>query len=152
MATSPGKWSVLRTIVTAWLVVGSLDISSAFVIWISRGRAITRGLQVIASGLLGSRALQGGMVTAGVGLALHFFIALVVVAVFCIASRAIPTMKNQAVLAGVLYGIAVYLVMYWIVLPNAFPKFRHSLANDSLEFAIHIVLIGLPTALIARRS
>ena len=43
------------------------------------------------------------------------------------------------------------MVMYWIVLPTAFPTFRHRLSNELLELAIHICLIGLPTAFIVRR-
>jgi hypothetical protein len=41
--------------------------------------------------------------------------------------------------------------MYWLVLPRAYPKFRHALGNDLLAMAIHVVLIGLPTALTIRR-
>jgi hypothetical protein len=51
----------------------------------------------------------------------------------------------------VIYGLGVYLVMYWLVLPRAYPKFRHALGNDLLAMAIHVVLIGLPTALTIRR-
>jgi len=102
--------------------------------------------------LLGPATFEGGFGTAAMGLALHFFIALVVVLVFYAASRKIRVLREHAALSGVLYGVAVYLVMYWIVLPAAFPKFRHSLSNDPLAIAIHIVLIGLPTALILRRA
>jgi len=52
---------------------------------------------------------------------------------------------------GALYGVGIYLVMYWVVLPTAFPSFRHRLSNDALAIAIHIILIGVPTALIVRR-
>ena len=41
--------------------------------------------------------------------------------------------------------------MYWIVLPAAFSTFRHRPSNELLELAIHICLIGLPTAFIVRR-
>ena len=145
------KSNALRTIVTAWLVVGILDISSAFIIWISRGVSLKHGLQGLVLPVLGPATFEGGFGTAGLGLALHFFIAFVVVVVFYAASRKILLLQEQAALAGVLYGIAVYLVMYWIVLPAAFPKFRHSISNDAMAIAIHIVLIGLPTALILRR-
>ena len=151
MNTAAGKPNALRTILPAWLVVGTLDISSAFIIWISRGVSPKRGLQGLVLPLLGPSTFEGGFGTAGLGLALHFFIAFVVVIVFYAASRQIPLLGQQAFLAGVLYGIAVYLVMYWIVLPTAFPKFRHSISNDALAIAIHIVLIGLPTSLIVGR-
>ena len=141
----------LRAILTAGLVVGVLDVSSAFVIWWQRGVALQRGLQGIAAGLLGTRSFEGGMATAGLGLVLHFFVAFVVVSVFYLANRRMPFLTKQPVVWGVLYGIGVYLVMYWIVLPSAFSTFRHRLSNELLALAIHICLIGLPTAFIVRR-
>jgi hypothetical protein len=54
------------------------------------------------------------------------------------------------VVSGVLYGIGVYILMYWFVLPTTFPTFRHRLWNELLAVAIHISLIGLPCALIVR--
>jgi hypothetical protein len=41
--------------------------------------------------------------------------------------------------------------MYWFVLPHVFAKFRHSVSNDLIAVGIHMVLIGLPTALVTRR-
>ena len=141
----------LQAILTAGLVVGVLDISSAFVIWWQRGVALQRGLQGIAAGLLGAKSFEGGMATVGLGLVLHFFVAFVVVSIFYLASRRMPFLTKQPFAWGVLYGIGVYLVMYWIVLPSAFSTFRHRLSNELLELAIHICLIGLPTAFIVRR-
>jgi ACR3 family arsenite efflux pump ArsB len=137
-----------QAIIVAWLVVGALDITSAFVIATIKGTGSIRMLQGIASGLLGRRSLEGGLPTAGMGLAIHFFIALVVVLVFYVASCKINFLTEQPVLAGLLYGIAVYLVMYWIVVPLAIPIARHSISRDVTAIIIHMVLIGLPTALV----
>jgi hypothetical protein len=145
------NFRALRAIITASLVVGVLDILSAFVIWWQRGVALQRGLQGIAAGLLGTKSYERGMATAGLGLALHFFVALVVVSIFYMASRKIPFLTKQPFVSGVFYGIGVYLVMYWIVLPTVFSTFRHRPSNELLELAIHICLIGLPTAFIVRR-
>jgi hypothetical protein len=145
------NFGALRAIVAAGLVVGVLDISSAFVIWWQRGVALQRGLQGIAAGLLGANSYEGGMATAGLGLALHFFVAFVVVSVFYLASRKIPFLMKQPLVSGAFYGIGVYIVMYWFVLPTAFPTFRHRLWNELLAIAIHICLIGWPTAFIVRR-
>ena len=145
------KFGALRAIVTTGLVVGVLDISSAFVIWWQRGVTIQRGLQGIVAGLLGVKSYEGGMATACLGLALHFFVAFVVVSIFYLASRKIPFLTQQPLLSGALYGIGVYIVMYWFVLPTAFSSFRHRISNELLAVAIHISLIGLPTAFIVRR-
>jgi hypothetical protein len=139
-----------RAVITAGLIVGVLDISSAFVIWWQRGVGARRGLQGIAAGLLGASSYEGGLVTAALGLALHFFVAFMVVSVFYMASRKIEFLTMHPIVSGVLYGVGVYLVMYWLVLPLVFPTFRHRLGNDLLAVAIHISLIGLPCALIVR--
>jgi hypothetical protein len=145
------NFRALHAIVTAGLVVGVLDISSAFMIWWQRGVAVQRGLQGIAAGLLGTKSYEGGMTTACLGLALHFLVAFAVVSIFYLASRKIPFLTKQPLVSGVFYGIGVYIVMYWFVLPTAFSTFRHRLSNELLEVAIHICLIGLPTAFIVRR-
>src|SRR5262245_11395487 len=121
-----------RAILTAGVIVGVLDISSAFVIWWQRGIGSRRGLQSIAAGLLGANSYDGGLVTAGLGLAVHFFIVFVVVCVFYLASRKLEFLTLHPVVSGVLYGICVYVVMYWFVLPVAFPTFRHRVGNDLL--------------------
>src|SRR4030095_4979927 len=143
--------ATFRAILTAGLVVGVLDISSAFVIWWQRGVGLRRGLQGIAAGLLGANSYNGGLVTAGLCLAVHFLVAFVVVSVFYVASRRIEFLTIHPVMSGVLYGIGVYIVMYWFVLPMVFPTFRHRFWNELLAVAIHISLIGLPCALIVRR-
>ena len=140
-----------RTIVTAGLVVGVLDICSAFVIWWQRGVALRRGLQGIAAGFLGPNSFDGGLVAAGLGLALHFLVAFLVVSIFYLVSRKIEFLTIHPVVSGVLYGIGVYIIMYWFVLPWAFPTFRHRMWNELLAIVIHISLIGLPCALIVRR-
>ena len=138
----------LRAIVTAWLVVGVLDITSAFVIATIKGTGSIRMLQGIASGLLGRPSFDGGLLTAGLGLAIHFFIALAVVSAFYIASQKINLLVRQPVLSGFLYGIAVYLFMYWIVIRLVFPNARPSLSRDVTAVLVHMFLIGLPTALV----
>ena len=58
---------------------------------------------------------------------------------------------QHAVVSGLLYGIAVYMFMYWMVVPLAFPNARHSMSRDVTAVIIHIVLIGLPIGLVVRR-
>ena len=151
MTSPPQKSTAVPTIATGGLIVGILDITSAFITWWCKGVQPVRGLQGIASGLLGSQSYQCGLATAGLGLAIHFFVAFMVVTVFYIGSCKFSFLTRHAVVSGLLYGVAVYLFMYWFVLPQVFPKFRHSVSNDVLAVAVHMFLIGLPTALVVRR-
>jgi uncharacterized membrane protein len=151
MTSPPKKSTVVPAIAIGGLIVGILDITSAFITWWCKGVRPVRGLQGIAAGLLGSQSFQGGVATAGLGLTIHFFVAFMVVIVFYVASRKFQFLTRHAVVSGLLYGVVVYLFMYWFVLPNVFPKFRHSISSDVLAVVVHVVLIGLPTALVVRR-
>ena len=139
-----------RAIASASLIAGILDITSAFVIAELKGTGSIRMLQGIASGLLGPRSFEGGMATAGLGLAIHFLIAFTAASVFYAASRKLTFLTQHAVTSGLLYGIAVYLSMYWIVVPLAFVNARHSVSRDVTAVIIHMLLIGLPISLIVR--
>jgi uncharacterized membrane protein YagU involved in acid resistance len=140
-----------HTIVLAWLVAGILDITSAFVIAGIKGTGSIRMLQGIASGLLGKRSFEGGLLTAGFGLAIHFFIAFTAAALFYLVSRKFRFLIEHAIVAGLLYGIAVYLFMYWIVIPLVFPNAHSSLSRDVTAVCVHMSLIGLPISLIVCR-
>lgn len=141
----------LPTIASAGLIAGILDITSAFVIAGIKGTGSIRMLQGIASGLLGPRSFEGGMATAGLGLAIHFLITFTAAAVFYAASQKLSSLTQHVIVSGLLYGIAVYIFMYWMVVPLAFPNARHSMLRDVTAVIIHIVLIGLPIALVVRR-
>jgi len=138
----------LPTIALAGLIAGVLDITSAFVIAGIKGTGPTRMLQGIASGLLGQRSFEGGMATAGLGLGIHFLIAFTAAAVFYAASRKFSSLTQHPVVSGLLYGIVVYIFMYWVVMPLAFPTAHHSTSRDVTAVIIHIILIGLPISLV----
>ena len=108
-------------------------------------------LQGIASGLLGSQSFEGGLATAGLGLAIHFLIAFAAATVFYTGSRRISFLTQHAVASGLLYGIAIYVFMYWLVVPLAFAQARHSISRDVTAVIVHMLLIGLPIALVVRR-
>jgi len=140
-----------RAIAITGLIVGTMDITSAIIITLSRGSTVTRLFQFIASGLLGQQAFQGGTAIAALGLALHFVIAFTLVAVFYAASRSIAFLRDYAVVSGIIYGLVVYAVMNLVVLPLSAARPRHSLTGDLIQIGIHMFVIGLPTALLIRR-
>jgi len=139
-----------RAIAITGLIVGTMDITSAIIITLSRGSTVTRLFQFIASGLLGQQAFQGGTAIAALGLALHFVIAFTLVAVFYAASQSVAFLREHAV-SGIIYGLVVYAVMNLVVLPLSAARPRHSLTGDLIQIGIHMFVIGLPTALLIRR-
>ena len=141
----------VRVIAITGLIVGAMDISSAFILAISRGSTTTRLLQFVASGLIGPKAFEGGASAAALGLGLHFVIAVGLVAVFYAASRSIAFIPSHPAMSGLIYGLIVFGVMNLIVLPLSTAKPRHSLTGDLIQIGIHMFVIGLPTALLVRR-
>src|SRR5437870_10545787 len=127
MNVSREKSWTIPAIAIAGLIAGVLDITSAFVIAEFKGMGSIRMLQGIASGLLGPQSFEGGMATAGFGLAIHFLIAFTAAAVFYVGSRQFSFLTRHAIASGLLYGLAVYLCMYWVVVPLAFVNARHSI-------------------------
>jgi hypothetical protein len=140
-----------RAIAITGLIVGTMDITSALIMAVARGSTPLRLLQFVASGLLGRRAFDGGAATALAGLAIHFAIAFTVVIVFYIASRGISFLLEHPVISGIVYGLLVWLAMNFIVLPLSAAKPRHALVPDLIQIAIHMFIIGVPTALLLRR-
>jgi zinc transporter ZupT len=139
----------LPAIFWAGFTCGLMDISAAFITWWPKGILPSRILQGIASGLLGPDAYNRGCPTAALGLALHFFIAFSAAAVFYLASRKLSYLTQHPVLSGALYGVSVYLVMYWIVMPLS--RYRHrpfTLSSTTIAIVTHIICVGLPISLI----
>ena len=151
-AVTPGSSRAFPAIAWATLIAGVLDISSAFILAYPKGVGPIRVLQGVAAGLIGREsAIKGGLATAGLGLSIHFFIAFVVATVFYVASRKLVFLTQRPVISGLVYGVAVYGFMYWIVMPLAYPVVHPSLSRDVTAVCVHMFLIGLPISLIVRR-
>jgi hypothetical protein len=144
--------SVASAIAWDGLACGVLDITAAFVVYGFFGAKPIPLLQGIAAGLLGPRARSGGLPTGAFGLLCHFVIAYLAATVYCLASRWIPFLLSQAMVAGALYGVAVYFFMNRIVVPlSAARKYPFSLEMMLIGLTIHIFCVGLPIAIAARR-
>ena len=137
----------------AGFMCGVLDITAAFVVYgLFFGAKPKPLLQGIASGLLGAKAFDGGVVTALLGILCHFVIAFGAAAVYFLASRAVPILLQHPVFSGVLYGVTVYFFMNRIVVPlSAIGQTRFSLKSMIIGVVIHIFCVGLPISLIVYR-
>jgi hypothetical protein len=142
-----------RALLLGTLTVGVLDAADAMIFFGLRGVSPVRVLQSIASGLLGRAAFRGGLVTAAMGTALHFFIAFGIVAVFFAASRRMPWLLRRPVVSGLGYGLLAYLVMSQVVVPlSAAPVGPRTTAVVLNGILIHMLGVGLPAALFARAA
>jgi hypothetical protein len=142
-----GKSNAWLAIGVGGLIAGTLDLTSAFIIF---GRGVPRA---IAGGLLGPMAFHGGAAVYALGVFLHYFIALSAAAVYYAASRRLRFMTEHALVCGLFFGIAIYLVMNLIVLPLSALHVTHPPALRSMiqGLLVHMVIIGLPISFSARR-
>lgn len=110
-----------RRLLVATILAGTLDITYACVVSYFRGRMPMAVLQSVASGWLGPAAYSGGIGSALLGLATHYGIMSVMAATFGWAAARIARLRRRPWSSGLLYGAALYAVMYGIVLPLRFP-------------------------------
>ncbi|MBS1793882.1 MAG: hypothetical protein JSS81_08505 [Acidobacteria bacterium] len=144
-----GAW---QAIVFGGLVAGALDITAASVnAWLRAGKSPFWTFQSVAGGLYGSETFNGGWRTAALGLIIHFLIATTAAAVFFLASRRLKFMTEKPFLSGPLYGVAVYVFMYFGVLPLTPLNITYTLTGVLTAVVIHIFCVGLPIALVVRR-
>lgn len=145
--------TLTRAVVLGGLTVAVLDGLDAVIFFGLRGVAPVRIFQAIAAGLLGRQAFQGGMGTAALGLVLHLIIATSIVAVACLLARRFPPLIRHPLIAGAVYGIGVWLVMNFVVIPlsAAMPAARSApvVINGLL---VHVVGVGVPALLFARAA
>jgi hypothetical protein len=142
-----GRQNLLRPILVGGAVAGTLDLTSAFITY---GR---NNPKIIAAGLLGMGAVRGGAAVWILGVVLHFLIAFTAAAVYCLASRRLPFLRDHFLVCGLFYGIAVYLVMNLIVLPLCAFHYTgpYQLRGLLQGILVHMFIIGLPIAYSLRK-
>ena len=141
------------TVLTAGLIAGALDILAAFVVYGRLGATPVGILKSVARGLVGARATTGGLDIAALGLVLHFFIACGAAAVYYAASRQWPALNRRPVVSGVVYGVVVWLVMNYVVVPlSAIGRFPTFTTVTAIIIVVHMVCVGLPIAMVVSRG
>ena len=143
--------SIVKPILAATLLCGTLDILLAIILTASRGKDVGNMLRSVGSGPFPSAT---GMGSAGaiLGLAVHFGLMAIMVAVFVVAARSMPRLLDNPWVSGLLYGLITYVVMNLIVVPLRFPAaWPPSTLSIATQLFAHIALVGWPTAFIARK-
>lgn len=155
LTTTKNKQQLLQpailTIILAWLVAGTFDISYAIITWGPVFGKITAAqlLQGIASTLMGKDAFAGGTPTALIGLAMHYGIALAWTLLYFFIYPHIPLLARNKWISGIVYGVVVWGLMSIVIVPlvtgrawtyNTVP-FLKSIAPMILLFGPSIALI-----------
>lgn len=143
---------MIRKIALATLLAGTLDIAMAAIDTAAKGKAVDAMLRAVASGPFPA-AREWGMQGAVLGLAVHFTLMTIMAAIFFLAWRYIRMVRDHPLIAGALYGVALWLTMYGLVLPLRFgaPFPTAAPAELAKQLFAHVVLVGLVFGWVAWR-
>ncbi len=125
------------------LVAGMADLVFAMGFWwISHDVPPMRILQSIAAGWYGEASFAGGVQTAGVGALSHFAVIFLFIAAYRQMAKRIAGLRHRPVAMGLVYGLFLYLLMNFVVLPLSaagMASFRN-VAWVAASIAMHAVI------------
>jgi hypothetical protein len=153
---------MIRTIAWATLLAGTLDILSAFVFAGMVGVWPVQVLQFVASGPFGE-GIKESAAAVPLGLLTHYALMLVMVAAYVTIAPRFPALIRHPIVAGVLYGVLVWAIMYWVVRPLRWPDYWPPTAYagktaGEIAWSVgnalfsHCILVGIPIAWVTSRA
>ena len=141
-----------RRILIATALAGTLDIAAAMILSFLRSGTTLNVLRAVASGPF-PEAKWWGVGGAVLGLGIHYVLMAIMAAAFVLAAELMPALKRHPLFWGALYGDFLWMVMYFLVIPMRFgAPLPQDLGDIATQLFCHIVLVGIPIALVARRA
>lgn len=143
--------NLFSKILPAGLIVGTLDISAAFLYYfIKTGKNPLNVLTFVASGFFGKDALTAGSTMMVAGLLFHYLIAFSFTALFFLLYPKIKAFSKSIIATGIAYGLFVWAVMNLIIVPlsNVAPRPLNA-TNAIINAIILIICIGIPLSFMA---
>lgn len=146
------KWYLLFDVLKAGFVVGLLDATAAIAhAYFFDGVGPEIIFRYIASGVFGSKAYNNQHYV-GWGIVFHFMIAIGWTFLFYIIYPRLKTIVTTNIFSGMIYGITIWLVMNFMVLPLSkvgLPSF--DFLPTFFMILIHVFIIGVPIFYFAQR-
>jgi len=148
-------WPDWRQVLAGGALVAAGDIVFATTLWFSwTAQGLVSVFQSIAVGVLGRASMEGGLPSAALGAGLHLFMATAFVAAYALVARERPGLLRRPWLLGPLYGVVMYVIMNFIVMPlsrvGRSPSFAH-LDWIVLSVMAHMAF-GVVCVVFARRA
>ncbi len=144
--------NLISKIIKAGLIVGTLDILSAFIYYFIKtgDKNVFNVLKYVASGIFGKEASSGGNSMIMAGLVLHYIIAFAFTIFFFWLFPKIKVFSKNKILTGVIYGVFTWMVMNLVVVPLSNIGSRpFNMINALINVIILIVCIGIPLSFMA---
>lgn len=131
-------------------IAGAIDIVAACLI---SGRSPAYISQAIAGGLLAKATFDGGIRTVVLGLFLQEFMGVLIAAGYALGVKVLPALARRWILSGLAYGVVIFLVMNFLVVPlSAWKSQPHFTALKFAENMAAMLLFGLIVAFFYRRA
>jgi hypothetical protein len=148
-STSKTPGAIVAAILGGGFMAATFDFFAAMLIYHGTASGVAKA---IARGWYGNAVKTMPPIVEPIGIASHYFILIVAAAIFVGASLRLPVLRRIAWIAGPLFGICIYVVMHFVVVPLSAV---HAVNNPKglqfvEEFGGHMFVIGLPIALWAR--
>ena len=138
----------LKSTIFGGLAAAVVDIGAACLI---SGRGVVVILHSIAGGLVGSAAMQGGSGTAILGFLLQVAMGVLIAVAYYFAAKLLPKLAQRWVVSGLIFGVAVFLVMNYVVLPlSAWQRVPHFTMTSLAENLVAMLVFGIIIAMFAR--
>ncbi len=144
-----------NTIIKAWLIAGTLDIASALIYYsIKVGNNPLNVLVYVAKVALGKDIsskdiFANGAILAAIGLLVHYIIAFAWTVVFFRLYPKISLLNKNKIVAGIVYGIFVWVMMNLLIVPLRNMAMPHLVVQNAVINAVILVLaVGMPLSFI----
>jgi uncharacterized membrane protein YagU involved in acid resistance len=130
--------AVLKSSLSGGLIAGTVDIGAAALINLASPLRI---LLAIASGLLGKAAFGGSDQVMLLGLMLQWGMSVLIAAIYSLAANRFPELARRWVLGGALYGVIVFIVMNFVVVPLSAAPFRLPLKAGAVSVNLLAMMV-----------
>lgn len=150
----PKQKSLLKAILLTGLLAGTLDITSAIIHYVIRTQKNpVKIFNYIAGAVFGkTEAYADGVLMPLLGLIFHYCVATIFTAFFFLIYPKIKILSKNIVATGLLYGIFVWFVMSYIVVPlSRISSFPSSVLQSIIGCIILMFAIGLPISIMTYR-
>jgi uncharacterized membrane protein YagU involved in acid resistance len=141
---------ILSAILLGGVIAATIDIGAACVI---SGRSPAFILQFIAGGILAKASFGGGMPTVVLGAVLQEAMGILIAVMYVLLARTVPALSRRWVISGLVYGVIVFFVMNYVVLPlSAWKTTPHFTALKFAENMAAMLLFGVIVAFFYGRT
>jgi uncharacterized membrane protein YagU involved in acid resistance len=142
--------SILGAILLGGFIAGTIDIGAAALI---NAVSVPVILKAIASGILGKASFERGMEAESLGVLLQWAMSILIAAIFVVTASRVTILKRQWLAAGLAYGVVVFFVMNYVVVPlSAIGRVPHFTTARFIENLLAMLLFGVIIAFIARSA